>query len=323
MNLKVIAILTLSSIVLGYGVVQAEKKPKESLTPIPITLQSSNTGQSYQPKDRARSEKPYSSKDRVIIGADDRTPVLTRAYPWSAIGRVDITTATEGGSCTGTLVGPDIVLTNAHCLIDRETKQPIIARNTPADSPNQIIFKANMVQGESFDKARVIDYRYGTNDYQGKPGDDWAILKLDKPLGKQYGYLQWRALDFSNPKTLQATRDRLTLVGYSGDFPTKNNQEYGEPSETAGMNQGCSIEEVSPEKALAGVFFHRCDSNPGASGGPIFGQFSDGNYYIIGLHSGSNELEQKVPLSNGDMTQFINRGVTVSRWSSAALSYQK
>ncbi|MDZ8033882.1 trypsin-like serine peptidase [Nostoc sp. DedSLP04] len=48
----------------------------------------------------------------------------SRYYPWSAIGRVEYTKA-NGKSyyCTGTLIADDIVLTNAHCVIDSETHQ--------------------------------------------------------------------------------------------------------------------------------------------------------------------------------------------------------
>jgi protease YdgD len=114
----------------------------------------------------------------------------TRAYPWSAIGRIEAT-KTDGSSytCTGTLIGTDIVLTNAHCLMDATTNQPIIGRDQAPDSPVQIVFQASMIKGVALDSARVIDYRYGTNKPQKFLGDDWAILKLDKPLGSMYGYL--------------------------------------------------------------------------------------------------------------------------------------
>jgi hypothetical protein len=70
--------------------------------------------------------------------------------------------------------------------------------------------------------------------------------------------------------------------------------------------------------ALKGVLLHRCDSNPGASGGPLFALFSDGNYYVVGLHSGSSELRESTRLGNGEVSGVINRGVAVSRWATAA-----
>jgi V8-like Glu-specific endopeptidase len=320
MHLKTIAFtLTFCAALISYrATVQAQNKFKAT-SPIPITLESSNTRDSFQPKDRTKSQKPYADGTRVVIGTDDRTPVLTRAYPWSAIGRIDVSTVNEGYSCTGTLIDLDIVLTNAHCLIDEQTHQPYIPRHPSPNNPAQIQFSPSMIRGVALDSANVIDYRYGTTDPDHYPGDDWAILKLDQPLGARYGYLGWRDLNFANPKTLQATRDRLTLVGYAGDYPTQSSNEYGTAGETAGMNEGCSIEGVvAKQKELKGVLLHRCDTNPGASGGPIFAQFSNGNYYILGLHSGSITMKQKKTLSNGEISKVINRGVTVARWATAA-----
>jgi hypothetical protein len=85
------------------------------------------------------------------------------------------------------------------------------------------------------------------------------------------------------------------------------------------MNAGCSIEGLETKGAFKGVLLHSCDSNPGASGGPLFAQFSDGNYYILGLHAGSTELRESTRLSNGDVSNVINRGVAVSRWAKEAL----
>ena len=108
-------------------------------------------------------------------------------------------------------------------------------------------------------------------------------------------------------------------MGYAADFPTQSFSEYGQGGDTAGMNAGCSIEGLETTGAFKGVLLHRCDSNPGASGGPLFAQFSDGNYYIVGLHSGSSELRESTRLSNGEVSSVINRGVAVSRWANEAL----
>jgi protease YdgD len=327
MNVKIITLslsATLSFAFLSNQTIfPAQSKPKVAAAPIPLSLASTASYKSFRPNDRPQSKLPYGSGDRVVIGTDDRVPVLTRAYPWSAIGRIEIAKA-DGSSytCTGTLIGTDIVLTNAHCLMEPTTNKPIIGRNQPSDNLVQIVFQASMIKGVALDSARVIDYRYGTNKPQKFLGDDWAILKLDKPLGTMYGYLGWQNLDFSNPKIWQATRDHLNLVGYASDFPTQSNSEYGQGGDTAGMNAGCSIEGLETKGAFKGVLLHRCDSNPGASGGPLFAQFDDGNYYILGLHSGSSELREAAQLSNGDISGVINRGVAVSRWATTA-SYMK
>ena len=55
----------------------------------------------------------------LVYGNDDRGELNSRSYPWSAIGRLDIP---GGGHCTATLVGVDLILTNAHCVENNSGK---------------------------------------------------------------------------------------------------------------------------------------------------------------------------------------------------------
>ena len=73
--------------------------------------------------------------------------------------------------------------------------------------------------------------------------------------------------------------------------------------------------------ALDSTLVHDCDTNPGASGGPIFAQFEDDDtYYIVGLHARGIELPEgaTATLANGLETNVLNGGVLVSRWAEQA-----
>jgi protease YdgD len=59
-----------------------------------------------------------------IIDIDDRKPENAGKGPWQALGQVNIAGYRQRGACTGTLIGPRLVLTTGHCVIDPVKQQP-------------------------------------------------------------------------------------------------------------------------------------------------------------------------------------------------------
>jgi V8-like Glu-specific endopeptidase len=256
-------------------------------------------GKAFQPRNLQQTNQPDKADDqefkRGVIGWDDRVPMLSRQYPWSAIGRIQgLTTKGEEYHCTGTLISEDVVLTNAHCVIDPETHQ----------ASQKILFLPNVINGKVADEsdiAQVQNVVYGTDFTKTKlenQTDDWALLKLDKPIGLKYGYLGWKSLPSS---TLTKNRNKYIFVGYSGDFPNTNKEKYrfftAGKGWTASVQQGCSI--VGEE---GNVLLHDCDTTGGSSGGAIIGVIGN-QPYIIGL----NNAEIKTRDGRG----IINLGVKI------------
>jgi V8-like Glu-specific endopeptidase len=220
---------------------------------------------------------------KEIIGKDDRQTIASgKAYPWTAIGRV------FPGNCTATLVGEDLLLTNAHCVLDYERGSKRHA---------EITFYPNVVNGrpiEGQDVAQVTEAITGTkfeesNRYRhqypgwrgislGDSARDWALLKLNRPLGLKYGFWGWRAIPTA--ELVNDRKHKLAIAGYPYDFSQPGLlQSQGN---TLAVQEGCSI-----LKEERNMYYHDCDTAKGSSGSPIFYR-SGRNYYMVALNNASN-----------------------------------
>lgn len=253
------------------------------------------------PTDLNQSQHPTAQDgdggNRGIIGlSDDRAPMTSQNYPWSAIGRlqspIDNNTITI---CSGTLVAPDIVLTNAHCVIDPET----------SEIKPDITFHPNMIDGRVADPshiAQAVDLIYGTdfrNDNRAPHPQDWAFVLLDRPLGDTYGTLGWTPLSVG--ELVRNHRNQIITVGYSGDFPAEA------PGRTAGVHMGCNV-----LGEVEGSLIHDCDTYPGSSGGPMM-TVINGEYRIIGINS-AERTENATNVTTGEVIAsqgIVNYGVKI------------
>ena len=70
--------------------------------------------------------------------------------------------------------------------------------------------------------------------------NDWAIMKINQPLGRKYGYLGWKSLPSD---VLTRNKKAFFFVGYSGDFPTQKYKKYFTAGAgwTASYEANCSI----------------------------------------------------------------------------------
>ncbi len=108
-------------------------------------------------------------------------------FPIRAIGELQMTFAKDISTCTASLVGPQHVLTAAHCVYDRSTDALMEhAYFVPGRDGDYLPYGMYPVT----DLYMLDDYRR-TEEVGHNP--DFAILRLETPVGSQLGYLGMKA----------------------------------------------------------------------------------------------------------------------------------
>ena len=178
----------------------------------------------------------------------------------------------EGGSCSGSLVGPDLILTNAHCVMDLNTKAQYdvttIKINMEYLSENQIgNFQAQVVGPVAVN-----------------PDLDYALLRLNNKIGKHYGWLE---LDDTTP-----TSGNVMVIQHP----------YGREKEVSRVDS-----EIAQYDQV--VLHYYADTEPGSSGSPVF---SENGRKIIALHRAGTCREENIDtVAGGCKIYDFNEGVNI------------
>ena len=196
---------------------------------------------------------------RSFFGEDDRVVMDVTQAPWNMIGLVEM----QSGSCTGTLIAPNIVLTGGHCLVNLGE----------ADNP-PMLFSAGYEDGNAVATSRVTGYHVPERwRLAEEEGMDFGFFYLEQPLGDQLG---WMNIGTLTPQEIagyaNGTGPDILQAGYSAD----------QPGVLTG-NLSCPFVELASQNRLV----HECDTVQGDSGSPLFVQDANG-YRIIGVESHTN-----------------------------------
>jgi protease YdgD len=227
------------------------------------------------------SEEPRAVPDprwgAFFAGKDQRVPIEPSAWPWYAIGRVNIADSVSRRHCTGTLVGARLVLTAGHCLFDHRLGRWV--------KPEHVHFVAGQARDSALGHAAAVDLiippeldMAGGSDASHKTlsldlvAHDWALLRLEAALSIKP--VPVKAI-VASAVAQEVDSAEVARAGYSAD------RRY-----LLSVHRGCTA-----ALGRGGTMLNRCDALPGDSGSPLL-LLRGEEAFIIGLSTGAQHLKR-------------------------------
>lgn len=192
------------------------------------------------------------TKYSAVYGRDNRKLMKTE-YPWRAIGALLLNNEIN---CTATLIDSCYVLTAAHCVSN-------------SDGSAKAIDSLSFQGSNHGPKAQAKDFIFGRYDLDATW--DWAIVKLDKNLGDQLGYLGVQNTSGTDVDISLS----YNVAGYSADVGNNGKEATVDDEVKVRYHHNSSTNFI----------YHNANSYKGSSGAAIF-YFNEKNEpWIVGVNT--------------------------------------
>ena len=169
------------------------------------------------------------------------------------------------GEATAFLVSPCYAVTNYHAVFG-EGSGP---RDAQTDH-SVTLSLGDRSSGHGFrERVRAAPAFWGDFS-EDRGGEDWAVLRLDRCVGAQIG---WLDLTPRSPEAIGA--GGLSIAGYPGD----------KDQAVLWRADGCG---VTARPQDVGLWSSDCAASPGSSGSPVF-LIEDGGLKVVGIMEGADE----------------------------------
>jgi V8-like Glu-specific endopeptidase len=231
---------------------------------------------------RPRADRQYTeSRDRArggtIFGNDDRYLFNDRSFPWRTTGLIRM----AGGRCSGTTIGPRLVLTASHC---------INWGRGGSSSAGWVTFTPGYFDGSGpwgeISANRVIYWNQAPSVLTDQEtAFDYVVLVMNERIGERIGYPGFR--------TYHNSWNRGSFwqyIGYPGELSSGERPAFqGDGVISSAQNEGMSGQ-------TGKVLGHFNEFTPGQSGGAAWGWWGSEPWpRVVGVGSTIGSTAVQVP----------------------------
>ncbi len=238
-----------------------------------------------------------SMSSRTIIGDDERTKVEdTTVYPYSAIVFLEITWGLFNKKCaTGFMISDNVVVTSAHALYKKTYDGiPKLIKAYPAKYGliNPYGSASAKAVGVCTEFVEYIDNSRPENGNEWPyPYEDWGVVILDEPLGRETGTISLKCPTNDELNDLK-TSEGVNLCGYGASSEILNIYHQYENSGSISAYSSDLIE-------------YALDAIEGQSGSPVLNK----DNFAIGIHFGAyNDYNCAVRMDE-NMMYYFNKAI--------------